>query len=90
MDKRKAYLDWINRYCNTNYYDEYVDEETQETIPTNIPDGLEIILQDMINVNPADFGVTSEKAEGLSVTYADNALSGYKLALTPYRRFRAV
>ena len=88
MDRRAAYLEWINRYCNTNYYDEYTEDG--EVIPTNIPDGLELILQDMVNVNPADFGVTSERAEGLAVTYQDGALSSYRLALTPYRRFRAV
>lgn len=89
MDKREAYLDWINRYCNTDFYDEYVDEEG-DTIPTNIPAGLELIIQDMILINPSGFGITSERAEGLAVTYRQaGLLDSYKLALAPYRKIKS-
>ena len=82
-ERRAAYLDWINRYCNQDFID---DDDPEEN---TIPPGVELVLQDMVKSDPLDFNVASERAEGLAVTYGNGGLvESFKIHLRPYRRVR--
>lgn len=88
-EKRAAYLEWINRYCKQAWVDEYVDPLTQETVASTIPLGVELILQEIVKKNPAEWNVTSKSFEGLSVSYSgEGPLDAFKLHLRPYRKVR--
>lgn len=74
---KELYLSQIEDYCNVIF-----DVE-------NLPAGVQLALDELINLDPMQFNVTSEKLSDMSMTYADNGgdIPKYILNwLNPYRR----
>ena len=78
-DIRKLYLEQVQDYCNVIF-----DE---------IPAGVELALNELVEFDPMQYSLTSEKLSDMSMTYSDNGgdIPKYIRAwLEPYRRIHLV
>lgn len=78
-DIRKLYLEQVEDYCNVIF-----DE---------IPAGVELALDELVEFDPMQYSVTSEKLSDMSLTYSDNGGSIPKYILhwlEPYKRIHLV
>ncbi|CAG7592121.1 hypothetical protein PEPTYR26121_01499 [Peptoniphilus tyrrelliae] len=78
-DIRKLYLEQVEDYCNVIF-----DE---------IPAGVELALDELVEFDPMQYSLTSEKLSDMSMTYSDNCgdIPKYIRAwLEPYRRIHLV
>lgn len=79
-DIRKLYLEQVEDYCNVIFDDE-------------IPAGVELALDELVEIDPMQYSVTSEKLSDMSLTYSDNGgeIPAYiKRWLEPYKRIHLV
>ncbi|HSH50850.1 MAG TPA: hypothetical protein VK982_03915 [Bacteroidales bacterium] len=75
---KQAYLNWIEDYCN-NEFDK-----------ANLPGGVKLALDQLVEIDPLDFNIASEKLSDMSQTYAsdgDIPKFIYKW-LNPYKKLR--
>lgn len=78
-DIRKLYLEQVEDYCNVIF-----DE---------IPAGVELALDELVEFDPMQYSVTSEKLSDMSLTYSDNGGAIPKHIqhwLEPYKRIHLV
>lgn len=77
---KQAYLAWIEDYCNNKF-----DKE-------NLPGGIELALEKLVEMDPMDFNITSEKLSDMSQSYAnDGDVPKFILKwLSPYKRLRSL
>ena len=57
---KQLYLEWIEDYCN-NKFDE-----------NNLPGGVQLAVNNLADLDPLQFNVTSEKLSDMSQTYAND------------------
>ncbi len=71
IEKRRAYLSWINDYCNQSF-----DEN-------NLPGIIEIALQKLIKMEEIPIGVSSQTVGDISISYARDDTSGGQSGMPP-------
>lgn len=75
---KQAYLNWIEDYCNNEF-----DKD-------NLPGGVKLALDQLVEIDPLDFNIASEKLSDMSQTYANDGDIPkfiYKW-LNPYKKLR--
>lgn len=77
---KQAYLEWIEDYCN-NKFDK-----------NNLPGGVKLALEKLVEIDPMDFCITSEKLSDMSQSFAnDGNIPKFVLKwLSPYKRLRSL
>lgn len=78
---RKLYLEQIEDFCNVTF-----DRE-------NLPAGVQLSLDELVELDPSTFNITSEKLSDMSTTYTDSggSIPGYIQGwLAPYKRLHLV
>lgn len=82
MMLEELYLEWCMDYCN-NYFDK-----------DNLPSGIKLAIQELVKIDPLQFGISSQSLHDMSITYAETGDSGipkYILGwLEPYRRLKTL
>lgn len=59
-ETKQAYFEWIQQYCN-NKFD-----------INNLPGGVKLALDQLIEIDPFSFNVVSESLSDMSQTFANN------------------
>jgi len=75
---KQAYLNWIEDYCNNEF-----DKD-------NLPGGVKLALDQLVEIDPLDFNIASEKLSDMSQTYVNDGDIPkfiYKW-LNPYKKLR--
>lgn len=73
---KALYLDWIEDYCNLIFLEPY-------------PAGIKLALDKLVEIDPLDYNIASEKLSDMSLSYGgvDGDIPKYILHwLSPYRR----
>jgi len=75
------YKNWIKDYCNNDF----LDDEGNE----NLPAGVELVLDKLVDFHKQDLNVASEKIADLSVSYfQDQIPTRIKQMLDPYKKMK--
>ena len=76
---KNLYLDWIKDYCNNQF-------------TGGIPGGVILALDKLMEIDPLQYNLTSEKLSDMSKTYAnDGSIPKYILNwLAPYRKLKSL
>ena len=80
VDIQELYLEWIEDYCN-NKFDK-----------GNLPGGVKLALNQLVEIDPLDFNITSEKLSDMSQSYANDGDIPkfiYKW-INPYKRLKSL
>lgn len=80
-DIRTAYLEWIEKYCNNKFSKD------------SLPGGIKLALDQLVEIDPFTFNITSEKISDMSQTFSDNGgdIPGYIYKwIDPYKRLRSL
>lgn len=77
---RQAYLDWIEDYCNNKF-----DRD-------NLPGGIKLALDQLVEIDPLDFNIASEKLSDMSQAYAnDGEIPKFIYNwISPYKRLKSL
>ena len=77
---REAYLEWIERYCNNEF-----DAE-------DLPGGIKLALDKLVEVDPLSFNITSEKLSDMGQTFAsDGGIPKFIYHwIGPYKRVKSL
>ncbi len=79
-EMRNAYLEWIERYCNNRFKKD------------KLPGGIKLALNQLVEIDPLDFNITSEKLSDMSQTFANDGdipTFIYKW-IDPYKRLKSL
>ncbi len=75
---KEAYLEWVKVYCNNDF------EDSEE-----LPGGVKLALEMLLEINKQTPNVSSESVEGLSRSFAGSDIpANVRSLLRPYRRGR--
>lgn len=77
---KQLYLEWIEGYCNNKFN------------KNNLPGGIKLALDQLIEIDPLNFNITSEKLSDMSQTYANDGDIPkfiYKW-INPYKRLKSL
>ena len=78
---KEAYKDWIKAYCNN----EFLNEDEEE----DLPGGVELALNKLIEMNSQSPNVASESVSDLSRSFFSSDIpDNIKSLLRPYRKVR--
>ncbi len=80
VEIKLAYLEWIEDYTS-NQFD--ID---------NLPGGIKLALDNLVELDPLDFNITSEKLSDMSQTYANdgNIPKFIYNWINPYKRLKTI